>query len=171
MAAVTLCSDFGAQKNKVCHCFHWFPIFLPWSDGPDATILVFWMLNFKSTFSLSSFILWRGSFVPLCFLPLGWCHLHIWGCLYFSQQSCFQLESAHHFTWCTLHISWISRVTINSLDILLSQFWTSPLLNQQAVGSWCAYRFLRRQVGWSGIPVSLRIFYRWLWSTQSKALE
>ena len=23
MAAVTICSDFGAQENKVCHCFHW----------------------------------------------------------------------------------------------------------------------------------------------------
>ena len=22
------CSDFGAQKNKVCHCFHCFPIYL-----------------------------------------------------------------------------------------------------------------------------------------------
>ena len=26
-------SDFGAQENKVCHCFHCFPICLPWSDG------------------------------------------------------------------------------------------------------------------------------------------
>ena len=30
MAAVTICSDFGAQKNKVWHCF---PIYFPWSDG------------------------------------------------------------------------------------------------------------------------------------------
>ena len=22
MAAVTICSDFGAPQNKVCHCFH-----------------------------------------------------------------------------------------------------------------------------------------------------
>ena len=29
MAAVTMCSDFGAQRNKVCHCFHCFPIYLP----------------------------------------------------------------------------------------------------------------------------------------------
>ena len=29
MAAVTVCSDFGAQKNKVCHYFHCFPIYLP----------------------------------------------------------------------------------------------------------------------------------------------
>ena len=36
-------------------------------------------------------------------LPLGWYHLHIWGCWYFSQQSWFQLmiHPAWHFTWCT----------------------------------------------------------------------
>ena len=33
MVAVTICSDVGAQENKVCHCFHCFPIYLPWSDG------------------------------------------------------------------------------------------------------------------------------------------
>jgi len=33
MAALTVCSDFGAQENKVCHYFHCFPIYLPWSDG------------------------------------------------------------------------------------------------------------------------------------------
>ena len=29
MSVVTICSDFGAQENKVCHCFHCFPIYLP----------------------------------------------------------------------------------------------------------------------------------------------
>ena len=29
MVAVTVCSDFGAQENEVCHCFHCFPIYLP----------------------------------------------------------------------------------------------------------------------------------------------
>ena len=29
MDAVTICSDFGAHKNKVCHCFHCFRIDLP----------------------------------------------------------------------------------------------------------------------------------------------
>ena len=42
-------------KKKVWHCFHCFPIYLPWSDGPDAMILVSWMLSFKPTFLLSSF--------------------------------------------------------------------------------------------------------------------
>ena len=69
---------------------------------PDAKILVFWMLSFKPTFSLSS----RGSLI-LHFLPQGWCHLHIWGYWYFSWQSWFQLvlHPARHFTWYTLHIS------------------------------------------------------------------
>ena len=29
MDTVTICSDFGAQKNKVCHWFHCFPIYFP----------------------------------------------------------------------------------------------------------------------------------------------
>ena len=28
-ATVTICSDFGAQENKVCYCFHCLPIYLP----------------------------------------------------------------------------------------------------------------------------------------------
>ena len=27
MAAVIICSDFGDQENKVCHFFHYFPIY------------------------------------------------------------------------------------------------------------------------------------------------
>ena len=34
-------SDFGAQENKVCHCFHGFPIYLPWSDGTRCHDLCF----------------------------------------------------------------------------------------------------------------------------------
>ena len=37
MAAVIICSDFGVQKNKVFHCFHCFPIYLPWSGGTMAS--------------------------------------------------------------------------------------------------------------------------------------
>ena len=40
MAAVTIYSDFGAQENKVCHCFHCFPIYQK-VMGWDAMILVF----------------------------------------------------------------------------------------------------------------------------------
>ena len=52
MAAVTICSDFGAQKNKVCHCF---PIYLPWSDGTRCHDLSFLSVELYPNFSLSSF--------------------------------------------------------------------------------------------------------------------
>ena len=55
MAAVTICSDFGAPQNKVWYCFHCFPTISHEVMGPDAMILVFWMMSFKPTFSLSSF--------------------------------------------------------------------------------------------------------------------
>ena len=52
-----------------------------------------------------------------------------------------------------------------------------PILKQSVVpclvltiASWPTYRFCRRQVSWSGILISLRIFHSLLWSTQSKAL-
>ena len=58
MATVPICSDFGAQENNksvtvsmvspsICHEVM----------GPDAMILVFWILCFKPTFSPSSFTL------------------------------------------------------------------------------------------------------------------
>ena len=50
---VTICSDFGAQENRVC--FNCFPIYLLWSYGTGCHDLHFWMLSFKTAFSLSSF--------------------------------------------------------------------------------------------------------------------
>ena len=55
MATVIICSDFGAQENKVCHCFHCFPIVYHEVMEPEAMILVFLMLSVKPDFSLSSF--------------------------------------------------------------------------------------------------------------------
>ena len=81
MAAVTIHSDFGAQENKICHCFYFFPIYLSWSDGICYGFHFFnfkfwiWVLSqfFQSPLSSSS----RGSLVPLHFQPLKWYHLHI----------------------------------------------------------------------------------------------
>ena len=41
MAAVIICSDFGMEEYKACHCFHCFPIYLPWRpfafwNGPHS---------------------------------------------------------------------------------------------------------------------------------------
>ena len=40
MSAVTICSDFRAEENKICHCFNFFSICHE-VMGPDARILLF----------------------------------------------------------------------------------------------------------------------------------
>ena len=73
--------------------------------GPDAMILVFWMLSFKPTSSLSS----RVSLVLLYFLPYGWCHLHIWGILIFLPAilipACASSSPAFHMMYSTYKLN------------------------------------------------------------------
>ena len=75
--------------------------------GLDALILVFWMLSFKTAFSLSSFtfIKWLINSSPLSAIKMV--SSAYWGCWYFSCHSWFQLVShpAWHFTWCPLQKS------------------------------------------------------------------
>ena len=41
-AAVAICSDFGAQENKVCHCFHFLlPFICHEVTGLDTMIFIF----------------------------------------------------------------------------------------------------------------------------------
>ena len=46
---------FWSPQNKVSHCFHCFPIYLPWSDGTKCHDLHFLNVEFKPDVSLSSF--------------------------------------------------------------------------------------------------------------------
>ena len=62
MAAITICSDIGAQENKTCQGFHFFPCICHEVMGPVAMILDFWKLSFKPAFSLSSFTLIKRLF-------------------------------------------------------------------------------------------------------------
>ena len=41
MAALTIPSDFGAQENEICYCFHFFLIYVLWSDGTRCRDLSF----------------------------------------------------------------------------------------------------------------------------------
>ena len=46
MAAFTICSDFRAQEEEICHYFHLSPpLFAMGVMRPDAMILVFWKKN------------------------------------------------------------------------------------------------------------------------------
>ena len=84
MAAVTICSDFVAQKNKAWHCFHCFPIYLPWSDGTGCYDLVFQVLSFKPTFSLSSI---QHILFLFCFTQCNYFEIHLCRCL--NKERCY----------------------------------------------------------------------------------
>ena len=70
MAVVTSCSDFEAQENKVCHCFHCLlQLFaLKWWDWmPWSSFFECWVLSQLLHSPLSPSL--RGSLVLLCFVP------------------------------------------------------------------------------------------------------
>ena len=142
------------------------PFAMKWKDGCHD--LNFFNAEFQASFFTLLSPSSRGSLVPLHFLPLDWYHLHIWGCWYFSWQSWLQLviHPAWHFSWCTLPISLNKQWQYPPCQTpfpVWNQFVVScPILT---VIYWPAYRFLRRQLRWSGIPISLRIVHSLLWST------
>ena len=48
MAAVIICSDFGAQENKVCHCFHFYPQLFAikwWDQMSWSSFFEHWVLS------------------------------------------------------------------------------------------------------------------------------
>ena len=174
MAAVTICSDFGAPENKeVSHYFHFFPSICHEVMGPDAMILVFLMLSFKPTFSLSSYTfikrLFSSSLSAISVVSSAYLRLLILllvimirACassspVFFMMYFAYKLDKqgANIQPWCTPFQIWNQSVV--------------PCL-VRTVASWPAYRFLKRQVRWSDIPISFRIFHYLLWSTQSKGL-
>ena len=130
--------------------------------GPDAMIFIFWMLSFKPTFLLSSFTFIKRLFSSsliyairvvssaylrlLIFLPA----ILIPACASSSSEF-LMMYSAYKLNkqgdniqpWCTSFLIWNQSVV--------------PCLVLR-VASWPAYRFLRRQVRWSSIPISWRIF-------------
>ena len=167
MAAVIICSDFGAQKNKVDTASTVSSYISHEVTGPDAMILVSecWVLNqlFHSPLSLTS----RGSLVPLHFLPKAWCHLHIWG-YWYSSPILIPVCASSSLVFCMMYIAYKLNKQGDNIEPWRTPF---PILNQLivpglvlTVASWPAYRFYRRQVRWSGILISLRILYSLLWS-------
>ena len=68
MAAITICSDFGAQKIKSDTVSTVSPFISHEVMAPDAMILVFWMLSFKPIFSF-----FFNFFKILFYLTLQYC--------------------------------------------------------------------------------------------------
>jgi len=151
---------------------------MPWSSHevmqPDAMIFIFWMLSFKPTFSLSFF-----TFIKRLFSSSSCSAIRVVSSAYLrllifflailipagasSSPAFLMMYSAYKLnkqgdniqSWCTPFPIWNQSVV------------PCPVIT---VASWPAYSFLKRQVRWSGIRISFRIFHSLLWTTQSKAL-
>ena len=176
MAAVTICSDFGAQEDKVCHCFHCFPIYLSWSDGTKRHDLrFFWMLSFKPAFSLCSFTYIKrlfSSFPLSAIRVVSSAYLRV---LIFFSTILIPACASSSLAFCMMY----SAYKLNKQGNNIQPWWTPfPIQNQSVVpcqvlivASWPAYRFLRSQVRWTGIFISSRISHSLLWSTQSKGFS
>ena len=130
MAAVTICSDFEAPKIKSVIVSIVSPSVCYEVMGPD---LVIWTLTFNPTFSPFSFTFIKRlcSFSSLSAIRVvSSAYLRL---LIFLPAILIPalLHPAQHVTWWTLPVAQISRVTIYSLDILLSLFGTSLLFHVQ----------------------------------------
>ena len=136
--------------------------------GLDAMILVFLIVSFKPVLSLSSFTLIMQLFSSsslsslrnvvssiylrmLMFLPPIWSLAFLMLCSAYGLNR--QGDSRQP---CCIPFSILNQLVVPYRVL--------------TVASWPTYRFLRRQVRWSGIPISLRAFHSLLLSTQSKAL-
>ena len=142
---------------------------------PDAMILIFLIFSFKPALSPSSF-----TFIKRLFS--------------FSLLSAIRVLSSTYLRW----LMFLLPILIPAQDrsssspaflMMCSVYWLNKqgnsrqpcpasfsILNQSVViywvltvASWPAYQFLRRQIRWSGIPISLRAFHNLSWSIQPKA--
>ena len=129
--------------------------------GLDAMIFTFWMLSFNLSFSLSSFTFIKrllSSFlsairvVSFAYLRLLIFLLAVLIPAYASSNpACLMMYSAYKLNKQGDNIQpWRTPCPIWNQSVVPCAILT--------VASWPAYRFLKRWVRWSGIPISFRIF-------------
>ena len=124
--------------------------------GLDAMNLVFWMLSFKPTFSLSSFTLIKRLFSSSLLSAI-----RVVSCVYlrlliFLPAILIPDCASSGPAFCMMQPAYKLNKQGDNIQPWRTPF---PIWNQSVVpcpvltiASWPAYRFLRRQVRWSGIP-------------------
>ena len=156
MAAVTVCSDFGAWENKICYCATFPPSICHEVMQPNTTILVFSMLSFKPAFPLSSFTLIKrlfssSSLSAIKVVSSAYLRLLIF-LLAILIPACDSSSLAFHMMYlqcdnikpCHTPFSTLNQSVVSYLVL--------------SVASWPSYRFLRREVRWSGMPMNFPQF-------------
>ena len=159
MAAVIICSDFGVPEHKVSHCFHCFPIYLPWSDGTKCHDLHFLNVKFKPDVSLSYFTFLKRLFSSSSISAVRVVSPAYLRLLIFLPAILIRACASSSWAFHMLYSAYKLNKQGDYIQSLCTPF---PIWNQSTVpcsvltvASGPAYRFLRRQVRWSGIPISV----------------
>ena len=142
--------------------------------GPDATVLVFWMLSFKPTFSISSFTFIKRLFSSFLLSVIRVVYSAYLRLLIFLPAILIPACTSSSLAFCRMYSAYKLNKQSDNIQPWCTPF---PIWNQSVVpcpaltvASWPACRFLRRQVRWSGIPIFWRTSHSLLCSTQSKSL-
>ena len=142
--------------------------------GLDAMILLFWTLSFKPTFLLSSFTFFKRLFSYSLLSAIRVVSSAYLRLLIFLLAILTPACASSSPGFLMMYSAYKLNMQGDNMQPWLTPFlvWNQPIVpcSVLTVASWPAHRFLRRQVRWSGIPISFRIFHSLLWSTQSKAL-
>ena len=173
MAAVTIFSDFGAQKIKSDTVSTVSPSISHEVMGPDAMIFIFWMLSFQPPFSLSSFTFIKrlfSSFLLSAIRVVSSAYLRLLifllAILILAHVSSSTMLLMMYSNVHEMLLMMYSAYKLNKQGDNI-QPWHSPfpIWNQSvvpypvlSVSSWPVYRFLRRHVRWSVLSIFLRIF-------------
>ena len=163
LTAITIHSDFGTQENKICHCFHFFPVYLPWKDGNryhDFHFFECWVLSQLFLFSSFTFIKRLFSFSSLsairvtssAYLRLLIIPGNLYSSLWFIQHGisndvlCIEVKQAG---WQYTALSYpFPNFEAVCCSMSGSNVWFHVWFH---VASWPTYKFLQRQVKWSDL--------------------
>ena len=140
----------------------------------DALILDFLIFSLKLTFSLSFFTLIKRFFCSSSLSAIRVVSSAYLRLLMFLPPVLILACNSSSPAFLMISSAYRLNKQGDSSQSCCTPFW---ILNQSVVPyrvltlpSWPAYRLIRRQGIWSGIPISLRAFHGLSWSTQSKTL-
>ena len=158
MAAVTICSDFGARENKISHCFHGFPIYFPWSDGTGCHDLCFLNVEFSANFLLPLFHFHQRLFSSSSLSAIKVVSSANLRLFIFLMAILIPACASSSLAFCMMYSAYILNKQGDNIQPWHTPF---PIWSQSVVqcpvltfAFWSVYRFFRRQVRWSGIPIS-----------------
>ena len=124
--------------------------------GSDAMIFVFWMLSYKSTFSLSCFTFIKRLFSSSLLSAIRVVSSAFLRLLIFLPAILIPAYDSSTPEFCMMYSAYKVNKQGDNIQSCCMPF---SILNQSVVpcpvltvASWPTYRFLRRQVRWSGGP-------------------